>query len=955
MVKKARSSVPNQLLRRARLERGWTQQGVADRIGAPNDVLITRWERGTAFPSAYYVERLCQIFEQKASDLGLLREAHPTVAPHPLPRSQSRPDAADSAPQNVPQLSALPLIGRETDLHTLQALYHSVQQGQMQVALIQGEAGIGKTHLASVFLHWAAIQDAVLLQGRAFEMGGRLPYQPLAHALSRHLKAEAALEALLSVPRLSELSRILPGMRECYPSLPEAPGDEMTARIRLFEAVTHLLQAFCARGPVVLFIDDVQWADAASLDVLHYVGQRCSEGGTPLFLLLSLRSEALATTTPFSRWLASLPHDLPVTQLTLSPLTQQETLLLLRALATDQTRTADLSDRFTELGQWLFRETHGQPFYLIETLKMFVRHQALTFPHSAEREALEVDWEALERAHQQRVLAPNVRRLILSQLDRLTTAGLALARSSGILGQETPFEVLFQVADLAEVEALAALSELLGYGLLRETSQEYSQEPSYIFGHDKVREVITTEMGEAQRRLLHRRALTVLEASGRPAAELAHHARSGGLTEQAVRFGLTAGDEAVGLFAYAEASLHYTQVLEALSQFPKTTDTRRLRVETILKLAPVSWMTADRERILKLLTAAEHLARELSDQRLLASVHYWIGMIYSTGNAIHQAREYAEQVLMEAQELEDEELVALVSVQLSRVLILQGNFAPIEELLTPVIPTLERRGRWMEWVYALGCLGWALASRGHVVAGVALGQRVVEHARRAGELHTHRGLIARHILSIIHLYSGSYLQMVAENIQIMEEGQKLQNWLLVYWGSIFESWAQVRLGKLQEAMQSMERVQDAGQRLGGQIMSQDLFAAVRAELLLAGNQVEAALALAQVAAEMARKEVGGLLSEGMAQRVWGQALARLARWEEAEAHLAASVELLLSGEALLEAARTQVTWGQLCRTRGDLAAAQAHFAQAAAQFEVAGLMKELETVQGYLNRPPGGM
>src|SRR5215470_11699393 len=82
MVKKAAQAIPNELLRRARLERGWTQRVVAERIGAPNDMMVTRWERGTAFPSAYYIERLCQLFEQKASDLGLLPTSQP-VEPSP--------------------------------------------------------------------------------------------------------------------------------------------------------------------------------------------------------------------------------------------------------------------------------------------------------------------------------------------------------------------------------------------------------------------------------------------------------------------------------------------------------------------------------------------------------------------------------------------------------------------------------------------------------------------------------------------------------------------------------------------------------------------------------------------------------------------------------------------------------------------------------------------------------
>src|SRR5215469_57791 len=81
MTKKAAQSAPNHLLRMARLERGWTQRDVADRIGAPLDLNVTRWERGTARPSAYYVQRLCEVFGKSASELGLLP---------PLPQSEDQ-------------------------------------------------------------------------------------------------------------------------------------------------------------------------------------------------------------------------------------------------------------------------------------------------------------------------------------------------------------------------------------------------------------------------------------------------------------------------------------------------------------------------------------------------------------------------------------------------------------------------------------------------------------------------------------------------------------------------------------------------------------------------------------------------------------------------------------------------------------------------------------------------
>jgi hypothetical protein len=148
----------------------------------------------------------------------------------------------------------------------------------------------------------------------------------------------------------------------------------------------------------------------------------------------------------------------------------------------------------------------------------------------------------------------------------------------------------------------------------------------------------------------------------------------------------------------------------------------------------------------------------------------------------------------------------------------------------------------------------------------------------------------------------------------------------------------------------MERAQAAASRVGGHLMGQDIFGAVSAELLLAAGRLEEALARAQATIELARETVGGILGEGLAERVCGQALARLSRWQEAEPHLAASVRTLLSGECRLEATRTQVVWGLLCRDHGHKASAQAHFEQASAQFEASGLTHEHETVRTYLAR-----
>jgi DNA-binding SARP family transcriptional activator len=278
----------------------------------------------------------------------------------------------------------LPFVGRTEEHSQLAATYHTARQGQAQVVLIAGEAGIGKTRLATEFLAWTAVQGPDVLRGRAFEAGGRLPYQPLVEALRLRVEQENAPEDLLSDVWLAELSRLLPELRDRYPDLPFPTGDETLARTRLPEAVARLGQALAARAPVIFFIDDIQWADTASLDVLHYCGRVWTESHTPILLLLTIRSEALATTPTLGEWLLELGRGASLTRLALGPISADETQQLVQILAGEQERRGaeeTISPRLPRtpaaphpgspawFAEWLFNETAGQPFYITEMIK----------------------------------------------------------------------------------------------------------------------------------------------------------------------------------------------------------------------------------------------------------------------------------------------------------------------------------------------------------------------------------------------------------------------------------------------------------------------------------------------------------------------------------------------------------------------------------------------------------
>src|SRR5579884_518856 len=460
-----------------------------------------------------------------------------------------------------------PLVGRVQEYARLIEAYRDVERGQMRAVILRGEAGMGKTRLASEFLGRAAEMGADVLQGRAFEAGGRLPYQPLVDAPRLRIQRDNAPDDLLSDPWLAELARLLPELRERYPDLPEPTGDENIARLRLFEAITRLLQALAGYAPVVLFLDDIHWIDVASLDLLHYAGRRWMEQGTPILLLLGQRLESAGAGSDLARSLESLQRDLQVTGLRLKPLTRDSTLELVRAICTSRVEAA---------GEWLFGETQGQPFYIMETLKALLDHGVLSTRRQVDG-SWRIDYEgrADDLSNLHHFLPPGVREVIRSRLDQLTPPAFTLLAAGAVLGHHFTFERLCQVADLGENEGLPALDELLARRLLYEAGTEsgdYLNAPTgtYFFTHDKIRDVVYTEAGEARRRIFHRRALDMLQRVAAPAAELVHHALAARQPVQAFSFSIAAGENAMQLFAVRDAIAHYERARQIAAQWQAT-------------------------------------------------------------------------------------------------------------------------------------------------------------------------------------------------------------------------------------------------------------------------------------------------------------------------------------------------------------------------------------------------
>ena len=486
-------------------------------------------------------------------------------------------------------LSALdvPFVGRQEEFGVLVSEYHACLSSKKPcVVALMGEAGIGKTRLAKEFLGWARARGADVLEGAASE-GAGLPYGPLVEAMRSRIERERAPDDLLEDSWLAELSRLLPELKERYPDLPPAAsGEGGTAKGTLFEAIARAVGALASRAPVVLFLDDLQWADATTLEVLDYAGRRWAEQGAPVLLVIAARPEEPISAFSLEGRLSSLGRGLPVRGLGVGPLGSEDVEKMLRRLAKGGSepggvpegsgKEPNCSDQarseLERLGEWLAAESDGQPFYLVETLKSLLEEEKLVVRARPDGGGVLEVGPALEEGSALRALLPHsVREVIGSRLSRLSGAASELLAAGAVLGRRFGFESLLGVVGVMEEEGLRGLEELIGRRLLLEDGggQEGGTSlylgATYSFSHEKIRQVTYTNSGQARRRLLHRRAFEVLEGGGAPPSELARHALAGGLAEPSFAYSLAAGDAAAEVFAVRDAIVHYERVRDVLA------------------------------------------------------------------------------------------------------------------------------------------------------------------------------------------------------------------------------------------------------------------------------------------------------------------------------------------------------------------------------------------------------
>ena len=608
------------------------------------------------------------------------------------------------------------IVGRTAELTALRLLIDRTRSGQGQVALVCGEAGIGKSRLVDEAKAYAAAQNFLVLQGSCFQVDSSYPYAPLLDLL--RASAAPTPNAPDPDPIVLEFARLLPELALTLAGpLPAPLPDPEQEKRRLFAALTHFFKERASQRPLLLVIEDLHWCDNISLEFLQSLARFCS--AQPLLLLMTYRSDEVQP--GLQRFLAQLDRARLSQELRLVLLSRSEVGAMLHAMfALPEGEQANLLHLIYPL-------TEGNPFFVEEVFTSLVSRGELLSDDGG--------WQRKPHPDNRSEHVPvpcSVQDAVQQRIQLLSTEAGQVVTFAAVAGRRFDFAMLQQVMHCDEDRLLLLIKELVASRLVVEVSAE-----QFAFRHALTQQAVYAGLLARERRLLHRTLAQAIEQlyATTPMLEahledLAYHYYEADIWEKALEYEQRVGEKALALYAPHAAIDHFTHALSAAEHLSQAVSSHvyRLRGQAYETLGEFERALSDYGRTLEAAGTAHD--RLMEWQSMMALGFLWTGRDYErAGGWFRSASDLAE-------ELADPTLHARSLNRLGNWLVNTGRIQEGLEAHQEALRLFETRADTQGMAETLDLLGMAHGFSGDAANAVRHFGRAIELFRALGDSHS---------------------------------------------------------------------------------------------------------------------------------------------------------------------------------------------------------------------------
>lgn len=889
--------------------------------------------------------------------LSMLREAKSSV---------TLPELSGPVAQ-LNQLARGRLVGRRSELNKLLEYWKRSQQGLVHLILLSGEPGIGKTRLGNELVVNAQLNGAVVLRGGCYEYEATTPYLPFGEALREwiHGQTSGSVRDLLG-STANELARLAPEIESKLGPLAQnptlSPNEE---RLRLFDNVTRFLQTLSGKKGLLLFIDDLHWADQGTLSLLYYILRNLHNDR--VMILAAYREMELDRSHPLAAALVEWNRERLAIRIPLNRLTFEDSSTMLATLFGQESVSEDYA-------RAMYAETEGNPFFIEEVVKTLIEQGTIYRKGS--------QWGRKDIA--ELAMPQGVKEAIGRRLSRLSQACLDILHVASALGKEFDFRELAATNLMDEDQLLDMLDEASQAQLLRPSSGE-----SYSFTHDKIREVLYEELNLVRRKRLHQRIGEGLEKrySGKLEAhiqELAHHFTHSGDLPRSLRYSILAAekthrlyalDDALHYYEYAREAAemlnetaqlalihnaigeiysqrgpinlaveHYEQAIalepdtgkrgaikaqigsvyaevgdarglgyieEALQELDAKTQTREVALATAMIGRYYHYQTQHWKAI-EYLDRARKLAEPLEDPLSLSSIYAYLAGAYNSLANFKVSMEWAQKNITLGLRMNYP-----LSAALGYEFMAEDSFAMGDWQATLEFAALERE--IAEKIGAQDRLAWATLNRAEAEYGLGNLEAAARDSLDTRSLSQNIGDTRCAILAgglavqvLSDLDKNEEAGLLAE--QVLQEVDSLQHVFYRAWIRHYVAYSFFHQRKVDRALELYTQAEELV-RPTENLLIPLIYRSTMAEALFESGRIAEAGRLATEALEMARASTSRH-NEALALRVQGRVFAASARWDEALAAIQESILILKELSSKVELARSLDCHSEIQQFRG---------------------------------------